>query len=203
VSDDQDTLPDGETGKVEDFPETRLALRVWRYEPHSLTLRSVNAGGRVSTPSWISAAMASPVGGWPHREPLEAQCAKGHDHEEGHPVIAPAEECSCGIYATTDLEVVHTYLWPDTPVLGIVELGGKTFEAARGYRAQYATVAAILLIDPRFTAPHDMLRRLAEAYNVPTLVPHSADPEEYRDRLHLPLADEVERFLREQGGGTP
>ncbi len=198
-------LPNGETGKVPDYPETSLALRAWRYEPHSLTLRSVNAGGRVGPSSWISAAMASPLGGWPQGEPLEAECAKGHDDDEdGNPVIAPAEGCSCGIYATTSLAVVNRYLDADAPVLGVVELGGQMFDADQGYRAQYACVAAILLIDPMFTLPYDMLRRLAEAYNVPALVPHSTDPEDYRERLgRQPLAElmgeEAERYLRDQG----
>ena len=90
------------------------------------------------------------------------------------------------------------------PVLGLVEIGGRVIMAEPGHegyaRSQYARVAAILLIDRSLTVDHETLRRLAGAYNVPALVPHSVDPEDYRDEVTATstLADEIEEYLRRQ-----
>jgi hypothetical protein len=190
------TAPDapdgGTTGKVPDYPQTRLALRTWQIDRDRLVLRSLNApGGRTS---WLAKAMASPAGNWPHDHPLAASCATGKKHDD--PV--PGEECSCGIYATTDLDVISSYLRKDSPVLGVVEMGGRVIPATQGYRAAYARVAVILLIDEALTEPHRTLRRLAAAYRVPAVVPHSADPESYRELAgRTSLASEAEEYLRQ------
>ena len=84
----------------------------------------------------------------------------------------PGRECTCGIYATTDLDVINGYLSRGAPVLGIVELGGRVIPATQGYRAAFARVAVILLIDEALTEPHAVLRKLAAAYRVPAVVPH-------------------------------
>ena len=127
-----------------------------------------------------------------------AQCGRENDHDDG----VPDSSCSCGLYATTDLDVVNDYLSPDVPVLGIVELGGRTIEATQGYRAQAARVAAILLIDEVFTLPHGTLKKLAESYRVPAFVPHSTEPEDYRSAIHQPGFrtadwDQLKKFLGE------
>ena len=122
----------------------------------------------------------------------------------------PDLKCSCGIYATTSIKVINQYLGNETvnglalrgPVLGIVELGGKVIPATQGYRAAYARVAAIMLIDPVFSLPHAQLRQIAEHYRVPALRDDpdkaSLNPEFYRDQLTLgtPSADEVEEWLK-------
>jgi hypothetical protein len=186
--------PGQETGKVPDFAQTRLALRVWQFDRARLVLRSLNAPPKKST--WVSRAMASPGGDWPHRQILTAACPNGAKHDD--PV--PGQECSCGIYATTDLDVISGYLRRDAPVLGVVELGGRVIPATQGYRAPYARVAAILLIDEGLTEPHTVLRRLAVAYRIPAVVPHSADPEAYREAASSPsLAAEAEDYLRKMG----
>jgi hypothetical protein len=65
-------------------------------------------------------------------------------------------------------------------------------------------VAVILLLDEALTEPHGLLRDLAAAYRVPAVVPHSADPEDYRELAGLPtLAGEAEAFLRQAGGEVP
>jgi hypothetical protein len=197
------------TGKAPDFPQTRLALRTWQVDRASLAVRSLNApAGR--KPSWLAKAMASPAGNWPHDRPIAAECGmpaprkkKGEepDPETGHGPI-PGRECSCGIYAATDLDVIATYLTRWSPVLGVVELGGRVIPATQGYRAAYARVAAILLLDEVLTEPHGFLRDLAEAYRVPALIPFSADPEDYREVAGMPtLAAEAEAWLRQAGGG--
>lgn len=186
------------------MPQTRLALRSWQLDRASMSVRSLNAPmGRKS--NWIAKAMAAPAGNWPHDHPLAAACPlpprkarKGEEEMPHGPV--PAADCTCGVYATTDLDVINGYLSRSAPVLGIVELGGRLIPATQGYRAAYARVAVILLVDEALTEPHSVLRDLADAYRVPAVVPHSADPEDYRELAGLPsLAAETEAWLRQQG----
>jgi len=154
--------------------------------------------------------MASPVGNWPHDRPLAATCAapparkkKGDDDGEPDHGPVPGKECSCGIYATTDLEVINGYLSRTAPVLGVVELGGRVIPATQGYRAAYARLAVILLVDEALTEPHSVLRDLADAYRIPAVIPFSADPEDYRELAGLPtLAAEAEAWLRQAGGAS-
>lgn len=189
--------PYGITGKVRvpDFPQTVLTFRVWGFDRTRLMLRSLNAPpGRAA---WVASVFASPEGGWAHDDLLAATCRRGSQHGEDDPV--PAKDCRCGIYGARDLNVVGRYLRHDAPVLGVVELGGRVIPAEQGYRAQYARVAAILVIDPALTLDHGTLRRLASAYRVRALVPHSANPEDYRPLLSAPtLANEAEQYLRRQ-----
>lgn len=204
-------MSNGGTGKAPGQAMTRLALRTWQIDRASLAVRSLNApAGRAN---WIARQMAQPAGNWPHDHPLAADCRKtgpltrkkkGEEVEVEHGPV-PSRDCTCGIYATTSLEVVNGYLRHDSPVLGVVELGGRLITAEWGYRAAYARVAAILLIDPALTEPWSLLQQLAAAYKVPALVPHSQDAEDYRDLLGLAspgslLADEAEAWLREHGG---
>jgi hypothetical protein len=165
----------GETEKAPDHAATVLAFRVWRYDGARAALASVNAG-RSAGGSWIAQAISHPAGEWPAGELMFARCGRGREHEGR----VPDPACSCGIYATTELAVANDYLDQTAPVLGLVELGGKTISATQGYRAAAARVAAILLIDEAFTLRHKILKAIAEKYQVPALVPHSTDPEEYR-----------------------
>ena len=190
-----------------DFPQTRLALRAWGFDRTLMTVRSLNApvGGRKAT--WLAKAMASPAGSWPHDHPLAAACPlpprkkKKDDEEFAEHGPVPAKDCSCGIYATTDLEVINGYLSRSAPVLGVVEMGGRVIPATQGYRAAYARVAVILLLDEALTEPHGLLRELAAAYRVPAVIPHSADPEDYRELAGLPtVGAEAEAWLRQIGG---
>jgi hypothetical protein len=176
--------------------QTRLALRVWQFDRDRLILRSLNAPR--GKPSGLAKAMASPAGNWPHERPLAATCLHGKKHDA--PV--PGKECTCGIYATTDLDVISGYLNRAAPVLGVVELGGRVIPATHGYRAAYARVAAVLLIDEQLTESHRTLRRLAGAYRVPAVVPHSVDPAAYRDLVSTSsLAAEAEAWLRRLSEG--
>lgn len=190
-----------DTGKVPDFPQTRLALRCWIFDRAAMAVRSLNSPPRKA--SWMTKAMASPAGTWPHDRPLAASCTmprpkKKDDEAEKHGPV-PGTECTCGIYATTDLDVIGSYL-PQATILGVVELGGRVIPATQGYRAAYARLAAVLLIDEALTEPHRLLRELAEAYRVPAVVPHSVDPEDYRDLTGSPsLAVEAEEYLRNMG----
>jgi hypothetical protein len=171
-----------------------------------MMVRSLNSpAGRKA--SWVAKAMASPAGNWPHDRPLCATCAmSGRKPKEGEPDHGPvpSKDCSCGIYATTDLDIINGYLSRGAPVLGVVELGGRVIPASQGYRAQYARLAVVLLVDEALTEPHAALRKLAAAYRVPAVVPHSDVAEDYRELAGLPtVATEAEDFLRQvEGGGT-
>jgi hypothetical protein len=175
-----------------------------------MAVRSLNAplSGKAS---WLAKAMASPAGNWPQGGILTAVCPfppkrrKKDDDDDGEPEHGPvpSTQCSCGIYATTELEVINRYLSRGAPVLGVVELGGRLIPATQGYRAAYARVAVILLVDEALTEPHGVLRDLADAYRVPAVIPHSADPEDYRELAGMPtLATEAGAWLRQIGGAA-
>lgn len=200
----------GGTGEAPGFPQTRLALRAWNLDRAALAVRSLNApaGGKRAT--WLAKAMASPEGAWPHGAPLAAACPlpprhkKKDDEEFREHGPVPAGDCTCGIYATTDLDIINGYLSRTAPVLGVIEMGGRVIPATQGYRAAYARVAVILLVDEALTEPWPVLRELADAYRVPAVVPHSTDPEDYRELAGMPtLAAEAEAWLRQIQDGTP
>ena len=177
-----------------DFPQTRLALRAWQFDRAGLTVRSLNAPA--SPKSWMATAMASPQGSWPHGQVLRAHCPlAGGKKQHADPV--PGTECSCGIYATTDLDIISQYLSKRAPVVGVVELGGRVIPATQGYRAAVARVAVILLLDEALTESHATLRALAAAYKVPAVIPHSELAEDYRELVSTPtLALEAEEYLK-------
>ena len=82
--------------------------------------------------------------------------------------------------------MINHYLGRDAwhgPVLGVVELGGRLIPATQGYRAAYARIAVILLVDEQMTEQHGFLRDIAAAYQVPALIPHLGV------RRRLPVAD--------------
>lgn len=192
-----------------------LALRVWELDREHMSLHSFNAAPAKLPAWWVVSAFATPAGGWPHDHPLVAECKLGKAHEPheedceedcgGHDPGIPGVRCRCGIYCTRSMTVISDYLRAACqPVLGLVEVGGRVITAEPGHegyaRSQYARVAAILLIDRSLTVDHRTLRRLADAYHVPALVPHSVDPEDYRDGVTTTstLADEAEEYLRHQ-----
>jgi hypothetical protein len=214
---------------VPDVVETKLAFRTWRLS-ESNRLLSINApnltgkaGGSVQQGArkigWIHRHLADDEGqnGWPIAEPLMAQCGVRGAGAEAIPEHGkiPAKECSCGIYATTELKVINSYLGNEQymgvairgPVLGIVEMGGKVIPATQGYRARFARVAAILAIDEVFSLKYPHLQQIAELYQVPLIKPFSLDPEDYREAIgQMPavtdpssIGDELEQWLASQG----
>jgi hypothetical protein len=195
-----------------------LALRVWDLNREHLMLRSFNAVLRDPPPWWVASAFSEPAGGWPRDRPLVAECKADGEHTphtedcpegcEEHDGNIPVPDCRCGIYCTRSIKVVSDYLrQASEPVLGLVEMGGRTIMGELGHpgyaRGQYARVVAVLLIDRSLTIDHGTLRKVAEAYRVPALVPHSTDPDKFRDRITVTtaLADEAEAWLRGLGEG--
>lgn len=190
-----------------DFPQTRLALRCWTLDQARMMVRSLNDPGQKG--SWVGRAMAGPEGGWPHDGILTATCAlaakprrkknKDDDAPPPHGPI-PAPDCTCGIYATTDLLVINDYLSAAAPVLGVVELGGRIIPAEQGYRAAAARIAVILLPDPALTVARGVLEDLAAAYRIPALEPHSTTAEAYREAAgQLSVGAEAEAWLAGEG----
>jgi hypothetical protein len=210
---------------IPDVPITALAFRTWRLS-ESNRLLSINApqltgkaGGSAQQGTkkigWIHRHLADDEGqhGWPIATPLMAHCGVRGEGAEAIPEHGkiPAKECSCGIYATTELKVINSYLGNEIfmgvcirgPVLGIVELGGKVVPATQGYRARFARVAAILAIDEVFSLTHAHLAQIAEIYQVPLITPHSTNPEDYREAIgQMPavtdpssIGDELEQWL--------
>lgn len=216
-----DIGPDGIT--VPDVPQTALAFRTWRLSEGgrllsinapSLTGKAGGTATRQRKVAWIHRAMADEgQDGWPIGGPLVAHCGVSGSAAEANPDHGkiPAKQCSCGIYATTSMKVVNQYLGNENvqgvyvrgPVLGIVEMGGRVIPATQGFRAAYARIAGILLIDSAFSLAGPQLRAIAETYRVPLITPHSLDPEDYRaDIAQLPpvsdpsaVADEVDAWL--------
>jgi hypothetical protein len=194
---------------IPDVPTTYLAWRVWGLDKRTLTLTSTTPAGvsrkdreaqRESHP--LLAGLGDPLGAWPKASEIDptgalaARChAPGSDeqtddwrliHPEGR---VPSPECAgagghgCGIYATTDLGVANRYLSGQHPVFGLVELTGRVLDCEQGYRAEFARVAAILMINEALTIDQGMLAKIAEAYSVPTIVPVSLVPEDHRDLI--------------------
>ena len=219
---------------IPDVPQTALAFRTWRLS-ESNRLLSINApaltgkaGGSqqqgVKKIGWIHRHLADEEGqnGWPIATPLMAHCGVRGAGAEAIPEHGkiPSKECSCGIYATTELKVINGYLGNETylgvairgPVLGIVELGGKVIPATQGYRARFARVAAILGIDEVFSLTRPHLAQIAELYQVPLIKPpqgpEGLDPEYYREAIgQMPpvsdpssIGDELEQWLADQSG---
>jgi hypothetical protein len=215
---------------IPDVPQTALAFRTWRLS-ESNKLLSINApnltGKAGGSPQqgmrkigWIHRHLADPEGqdGWPIGELLMAHCGVRGEGAEAIPEHGkiPAKECSCGIYATTEIKVINSYLGNEMymgvairgPVLGIVELGGKVVPAAQGYRARFARVAAIIAIPSEFSLTRAHLQQIAELYQVPLLEDISKDPEDYREGIgQMPpvtdpssIGDELEQWLMNQDG---
>ena len=64
--------------------------------------------------------------------------------------VAPAEACTCGIYAAKDFSHLVNIGYADHGIHGEVELWGTVMEHRLGYRAQFA-------YPKNFTVPEDML----------------------------------------------
>ena len=212
---------------IPDVPQTALAFRTWRLSDNNrlLSINAPNLTGKAGGSQqqgtrkigWIHRHLADDEGqhGWPIASNLVAQCGirgAGAEAIPEHGKI-PAKECSCGIYATTELKVINGYLGNEQymgvavrgPVLGIVEMGGKVIPATQGYRARFARVAAILAIDEVFSLKYPHLQQIAELYQVPLIKPFSLDPEDYREAIgQMPavtdpasVGDELEEWLKD------
>jgi hypothetical protein len=104
---------------------------------------------------------------WPRRRRLSAECGRGFHTGSGPPLRvehrAPSLDCSCGIYATWNLDRAAqiadcaTARFRDClgravlgAALGEVSLWGTVVECAHGWRAGYAYPARIYVLAPSY-----------------------------------------------------
>jgi hypothetical protein len=126
---------------------------------------------------------------WPRRRRLSAECGRGFHTGSGPPLRvehrAPSLDCSCGIYATWNLDRAAqiadcaTARFRDClgravlgAALGEVSLWGTVVECAHGWRAGFAYPARIYVLAPSYgrrsqVSSADELAADLSAYGVP------------------------------------
>jgi hypothetical protein len=129
---------------------------------------------------------------WPSRRRLAAECGRGFHTGNGPPLpvehAAPSLDCSCGIYATSDLDRATqiadcaTARFRDClgrPVLGAalgeVSLWGTVVECSHGWRAGFAYPSRVYVLAPSYgrraqVASADDLAAELAVYGVPVEV---------------------------------
>jgi hypothetical protein len=163
-----DPIPDG--------IEPISGYRVWSYDLRDklAPLHSITCSRSLICP-WTRAGS-----GW-----VEATCTA--DHTGQH--TAPAEGCSCGIYAMASVDPTFVLLSSSESyngtghVLGRVDLAGKIIEHECGYRAERARIAELV---PIRGATRDVIF-LANRLGVP--VAPAIEPAESLSRLAAETAE--------------
>ena len=112
---------------------------------------------------------------------------QGHDAHE-----APGSDCTCGLHALhrpsdPRLELGH-------PAVGAIAAWGEIEVYASGFRAEYASVIALVHGQSRATNPPPRLREAARRYGVRLV--SLADIEAEAGEFALPLPDDVLSGLR-------
>jgi hypothetical protein len=186
--------------RIPDVAEPLLAFRVWAVaDDESLWSlnAAINAKQRPSRTGYkrqqVQQLLEAPVGRW--ETEMEATCLlaaatckagatltvgpKGKEREHGR---IPDPDCSCGLYAATDLDVIAEYVlrkddW--TAAVGLVEGYGQVVPAKFGWKAEKAKILALFAVAEDFTVPHGRLRQVADRYGVPLVHPWSDTAEEY------------------------
>jgi hypothetical protein len=111
-----------------------------------------------------------------------ARCFAGH---EAH--AAPATNCKCGLHALHDPDDGRLKL--GHPAVGAIAAWGEIEVYAAGFRAEYASVIALVHEPSRSTGPPALLREAARRYGVRlvSLADLGAEASEFA----LPLPDNV------------
>jgi Bacterial regulatory proteins, luxR family len=139
-------IPDG-IRPIVGYRMWSYVLTKWGSRLHSLTCAGIN-----SCP-WEGAAR-----GW-----VVASCTRNRAH------AAPAEHCTCGVYAVTTIPEMLRHGVPFErgdgvgTLMGRVELAGKIIEHENGYRAERARIAELVPIEGRI---RDVMR-LANRLGIP------------------------------------
>jgi hypothetical protein len=94
----------------------------------------------------------------------------------------PDPDCTCGIYATYDLEVVAGYV-REAQVLGLVQGWGRAVPGESGFRVRHARITCLFALSEDFTIGHRKLHALADRYGVPLVRPWSELAEDYRQAV--------------------
>jgi hypothetical protein len=150
-----------------DFASAVAGYRAWQLGP-----------GGVLFPLALPAA--------PPWEPAvnRARCFAGGGHD-GH--AAPGTHCTCGLHALHDpndgrLKLGH-------PAVGAIAAWGEIEVYAAGFRAEYASVIALVHEPSRSTGPPARLREAARRYGV--RLASLADLEAEASEFALPLPEDV------------
>ena len=141
---------------IPDVAEPLLGFRSWVWDGAHKMLTSVVRSG---TP-------------WPPGKDLHAVCMHGK-HRAADP------DCTCGIYAATDISVAAPYTGVGNAFGLVYGWGEHVVPADDGFRAEYARIAAIFAVVREVSMELPHLRRVAKLYGVPLLVPHSLDIGDY------------------------
>jgi hypothetical protein len=142
---------------VPDLVEEIIGYRAWRVDPAC-------AQPRLRSPVFVEAEA------WPNRSWHAAACSRNHD--------APAEGCSCGIYAARDRAHLVDQAYNEESdasvvvVIGEVGLAGKVIVCQQGYRAAKARPV-------RLWVPYEhwpLANRLRDHYRVPVSLDNTLRP---------------------------
>jgi hypothetical protein len=162
--------------KIPDVPEPLLGFRSWAWDTAHRVLTSVVKFGTA----------------WPPGKDLHATC-----QHSTHPAADPV--CTCGFYAATDIGHAAPYTGLGNAFGLVYGWGEHVVPADNGFRAEYARVAAILAVVREVSMEQAQLRRIAELYDVPLLVPYSLQVEDYRILLRERNGD-IDAELRQLTG---
>lgn len=178
---------------IPDVVESLVGFRVWRLRDDDLSLWSVTRGNpKKVDKKQLLLSNTTPDGYWPKQNHpngwsvLEASCARQEKPDNNH--FPPDSDCTCGIYATYDVNVIANYI-QSAPVLGLVQGYGTVIpgleddETIGGFRSEKAKIVALLAISEDFTVPHRTLRKVAKEYNIPLVVPWSIHASEYAEAI--------------------
>jgi hypothetical protein len=143
--------------RVPDVAEPLLGFRSWVWDAAHRVLTSVVQSGTMWAPGKDQHAVC------PHAK---------------HPAADP--DCTCGIYAAADIPAAAPYTGVGNCFGLVWGWGDHVVPADNGFRAEFARIAAIFAVVREVSLEPGHLRRIAQRYGVPLLVPHSLEVEDYR-----------------------
>ena len=135
---------------VPDYISPIVGHRVWRWD--AIGLKSLN------NKRWLP------------RQPLAAKCGAGTAHDAHEP---PHLDCTCGVYASKNLEHLRKIGLDRHGVIGEVNLWGKLVEHEQGFRAQFAYPKSLVLtpdLIPSDTREMESRLEALAAYDIDVLM---------------------------------
>lgn len=172
---------------VPDVAESLLGYRVWRYNDDDRSLWSVTLGDPDEASKIdLMLSNTTPTGYWPKQNSdmgsvLEAVCNSYSSNKDHFP---PDPDCTCGIYATYDLNTIARYI-KRAPVLGLVQGFGTVIPGEAdgitigGFRAEKARIVCLFSLSEDFTIPTRDLKKVGREYGVPVITPWSKSVNDY------------------------